>query len=118
MKRKDLFYLIFFLTILIIRISIFLVPNIDIKFFDLVIHHFWFGILLISISIFIQKKYNLKKIYTFAIGLGLVIDELIFILLGAGGDKIYWGLLPLLGTILLVIGIFLIRKKIISTLNL
>ncbi len=107
-----MFYLILIATILIVRISIIIVPEVDIKFLDIVIHHFWFGIILMIIGLVIPKQKVYPKIFLYGIGAGLIIDQLIFMILGAGKDKEYWALPSLLGTIIIALVIYPIRTKI------
>ena len=111
MKKEDLFYLIFVLSILVARLSVFLFPEVDIEVFGVIVHHFWLGAFLAALSLIPSKKYRLAKLYTFAIGLGLVIDQLVFMALGAGKDIQYWSLLSLIGMIVLAIAIFPFREK-------
>jgi|TARA_Y100000310_G_C20000184_1_gene498125 peptidoglycan/LPS O-acetylase OafA/YrhL len=112
MKRENLFYLILIVTILIIRISIIIVPEVDIKFLDIVIHHFWFGVILMIIGVIVPKQKVYPKILLYGIGAGLIVDQLIFMILGAGKDKEYWALPSLLGTIIIVLVIYPIRTKV------
>jgi len=114
-KKGNLFYLIIILTILVMRISLFLLPpNTHVRVLGIVIHHFWFGILLIGIGLIIPKKKEYIKIFAYAIGVGLIIDELIFMVLGAGTDRQYWALPSMLGMIIILLVIFPIREKIIN----
>jgi len=99
------------LTILIVRISIIIVSEVDIKFLDMVIHHFWFGVILMIIGLIIPKQETHPKILLSGIGAGLIIDQLIFMILGAGEDKEYWELPYLLGTIIIALVIYPIRIK-------
>ncbi len=112
MKRRNLFYLLFVSTVIVIRLGVFFVPNVDFTFLDFVLHHFWFGILLISVSFLFMKKKHFR-IILFAIGCGLFVDELAFMMMGAGGDNEYWGWLSVGGTILIgcIVGIF--RKNLL-----
>ena len=112
MKRENLFYLVLIATILIARISIIIVPEVDIKFLDIVIHHFWFGVILMIIGLIIPKQKVYPKILLYGIGAGLIIDQLIFMILGAGKDKEYWALPSLLGTIIIALVIYPIRTKV------
>ncbi len=107
-----MFYLILIVTILIIRISIIIVPEVDIKFLDIVIHHFWFGVILMIIGVIVPKQKVYPKILLYGIGAGLIVDQLIFMILGAGKDKEYWALPSLLGTIIIVLVIYPIRTKV------
>lgn len=114
MKKENLFYLLIVITILITRISIIIVPEFDIKLFDVVIHHFWFGIVLFLAGLIIPKNNRYLKIVLYGIGVGLVIDQLVFMILGAGKDKEYWALPPLLGAIIIALAVFPIRKKLVD----
>lgn len=111
MKRENLFYFVMILTILIARITIIIVPEVDIKFLDIVIHHFWFGVLLMIIGLIIPKLKTYPKILIYGIGAGLIADQLVFMILGAGKDKEYWTLISLLGMIIIAIMIYPIRTK-------
>ncbi len=112
LKKEDFFYLLILLTMLVTRISIIIVPEVDIKISNIIIHHFWFGVILIVLGFFISKKRVYSKIWIYAWGAGLIIDQLIFMILGAGQDKEYWALSSLLGTIIIAGIIFPIRTKI------
>ena len=116
MKRENLFYLLVLVTILISRISIIIVPEVDIKFLNIIIHHFWFGVILMAIGFLIPKQKTSSKIWLYGIGAGLIIDQLVFMLLGAGQDKEYWALPSLLGTIIIASVIFPIRQKVTKVL--
>ena len=117
MKKENLFYIIFILTIIIARISIIVFPEFDIKFLGVIIHHFWFGVILLAIGLIISEKYESLKLYFYSIGVGLMVDQLVFMILGAGRDKEYWALPSLLGTILLAIIIYPMRARIINVLR-
>jgi hypothetical protein len=112
MKRENLFCLLIILTIIIARISVIIVPEVDIRFLDIIIHHFWFGVILLFIGLIISKKKEYLKIFLYGIGIGLIIDQLVFMILGAGKDKQYWALPSLLGTIIITIIIWKFRLKI------
>jgi hypothetical protein len=111
-KKENLFYILLILTIIGTRLSVVLVPEVDLIVLGLIIHHFWFGIILAIIGLIIPKKYDWIKIIIYAIGFGLIIDQLIFMILGAGKDAQYWALPSLLGTIILALVILPLRKKI------
>jgi hypothetical protein len=110
-KKENLFYLIFILTIVLIRVGVFLIPNVDIVFWNVVIHHFWFGVVLLIAWLLIKE--NKIGIYSFGIGSGLMVDQLAFILLGSGGDFEYWGP-SLLGAVVLAVLIYFFRRKIVK----
>ncbi|OGG61026.1 hypothetical protein A3C86_04180 [Candidatus Kaiserbacteria bacterium RIFCSPHIGHO2_02_FULL_49_16] len=113
MKNEDLFFLAFFLTILAVRLSVVIVPEVDILFNNIIIHHFWFGLIIAGIS-FLFTKHTLCTLLLLAVGTGLMMDELIFVLLGAGHDKEYWSIPSLLGVFIGVLAAFLLRRKIVA----
>ncbi len=115
MKKDNLIFIIITCTVLAIRLSVFLVPNIDINVSGFIVHHFWFGLFMILVSLLISN--NLTRIYLCSIGIGLTIDQLFFMLSGAGGDKEYWSILSIYGAIFSLIIIFLLRKIIVSNLR-
>ncbi len=114
MKRKNLLYLSFILTIVIIRVGVFLIPGVDITVGKFILHHFWFGVLLLMINFFIKEGRFNQKFILFGIGLGLFLDELIFMLLGGGGDLQYWNIYSVIGTMLIVLLIFFLRGEILG----
>lgn len=102
------------LTIIITRISIILVPEVDIIIFNVVIHHIWFGVIIVLLGLFIPKKNVSAKILFYGVGLGLALDQVVFTLLGSGKDAEYWAWPSSLGTILLTILFFPFRKKVLN----
>lgn len=110
MKKENIFYLILILTIIVARLLILIFPEVDIKFFDIVVHHFWLGIVLMIFGWLVSNE-NVK-LYFLGIGFGLVIDQIVFIILGAGKDQEYWALPSLLGMVILVVAIYFVRAKI------
>ena len=111
MKKENLFFLLILITILITRISIIIIPEVNITLFNIIIHHFWFGVILMLIGLFIPKKLFIFKIGIYGIGAGLIIDQLIFMILGAGQDKEYWAFPSLIGMIIMTFIVFELRKK-------
>ncbi|MAG78228.1 hypothetical protein CL616_02570 [archaeon] len=98
--KLELFSLI---TILILRVSVLLVPEVDVTFFNVIVHHFWFGIPIFVLGYFLRKSWIL------GVGLGFMIDQLFFLLLGGGGDIEYWGL-PSMSGVLVLVGLLLGRR--------
>ncbi len=113
MKNENRFYLIIVLTILIMRLSkLIFLQNIHFSINGIIIHHFWFGLVLLLIGFFIPKKKKIAKILLSGIGLGLVIDESIFMILGGGLDREYWKLPSVIGAVLVAIIVYPFRKRI------
>ena len=111
-KKENLFYILLILTIISIRLGVFLIPEVDVSFIGLNIHHFWFGVIIVLIALIVPKKYDWVKIVLYAIGLGLIVDQLVFMLLGAGKDAQYWALPSLFGAIIIALIILPFRQKI------
>ena len=100
-------------TILVTRLSVFLIPEVDVTFGGIIIHHFWFGAILLLGALFIPEN-NPFRIWLYAVGSGLFVDQLVFMILGAGNDKEYWSLPSVLGTIVLTGLIFFTRKRLVQ----
>lgn len=113
MKKENLFYIITILTILLIRLEFFIFPNNKLIFYGFRIHHFYIGLLLILIVLLIPKVYNKIKLVLFSIGVGLVADELIFIIFNLWAVTSYWSIYSIIGVIVIEAIIFAERKHII-----
>ncbi|MBS3166948.1 hypothetical protein J4403_01935 [Candidatus Woesearchaeota archaeon] len=115
MQKENLFYFVFILTVLVSRLLVYLFPNRDIILFGWVIHHFWFGLWVFLVSFLIRKK---KDVLIFsAMGLGLMADEIVFMILGAGGDTEYWSKVVIFGTCVALLLIYILRKRISKLFN-
>ena len=113
MKKENLFYLIVVLTILAIRLSkFFFLQNVHLIVSGIVIHHFWIGFVSLIFGFLIPKKMKISKILLYAIGMGLIIDELVFMVFGGGLDIDYWKLQSVIGAVFIATIIFPFRKKI------
>ena len=108
MSAENYFFLIFFITILLTRVFIFFkpIPSPTVKNFRL--HHYMYGFVLMLASLLI------KNITMFAIGLGLFVDELAYLLLRGKTHRHNYSFPSLLGTALFVLFIFLVRAKLIK----
>jgi len=117
MEKQNLFYIVFVLTILLFRIFLFLFPalDIDVIILGFEIHHIGFGLIIVLIGLVMPNKHPVLKTIVFAVGFGMVIDEVIFIALGAGKVATnYWAPASLIGTAILAISIFPLRKRIMG----
>jgi len=88
-----------------------LIPGVDIRIKKISIHHFWIGLALF-IGIYFLPLGQTLSLVGLAIGLGLIIDEFTFIILGGGSDKEYQSVPSLLGTLVIVGVIYFFREKI------
>lgn len=113
LQKPTLFFIVFVSTIFVIRLFVFLVPEANITFLGLVIHHFWFGVALLLGAIFLPENHSLR-IFLYGVGGGLLVDQLFFMLIGAGNDKEYWSLPSFLGAVLLTGLIFFIKERVIQ----
>lgn len=113
MKKENILFLTALITIILVRLKIYLFP-VHLYIGNSILYHFWIGVFLIIISLIIPNKFNKTKLYTLGIGLGLFIDELIFMLTGAGSFTQYWSLSSTLGAFILIIILFLSRKNIVK----
>lgn len=111
MKRGNIFYFIFILTILAIRLGVFLFPQKKLIIGGTIIHHFWIGAVLILFVLLLPKKYTGLRIIMFSAGLGLVADELIYIILGGRTVSEYWSIYSVVGAIMMTAIIFATRKR-------
>lgn len=97
------FFLIFATTVLITRVYLYFRPTASPTIHGFRLHHYMYGLVLIVIGLIVQW------LPLYAIGLGLFVDELAFILLRGKthGDNYSWK--SLAGTVLFVIAVFLLR---------
>lgn len=89
-------------AVLASRLSVVFFPGREVKIFNVVIHHFWYGIIFLVLAYLLPKEIRLLKLAAFGVGLGFVLDELVFMILGGGDDIAYWAPLSLIGTVILL----------------
>jgi len=114
MKRDSIFYILFVLTILVIRLEVFIFPANKIMIDGLRVNHFWIGAVLVLFSLFLLKNYNALKIIIFPIGLGLVADELTFMIFSHRTSNDYWSVYSIAGLVIIMIMVFVFREKLLS----
>lgn len=104
-------YISVLFTIIAIRLFSWMFPQIFLNDFDL--YHFYFGIMLLLIGSIILLFTPLKnenipyKIILFSIGIGLTVDQFIFLIVKEKTEQGYWELPSLLGTLLFTVTIFI-----------
>ena len=101
MKKEDKLFLISFITIILVRISVFVNP-VHLIIFGIIIHHFWIGLALMLIGFMYREKIRLLCL---GVGVGLMIDEFGFMINGGGSFTEYWSLYSIISVIVLL-GIF------------
>lgn len=102
----DKYFLIFFLTIIVIRTAVWLkpIPGPTIKGFRT--HHYMYGLLGIILSLVIHSP------LLYSIGLGLFVDELTYLLIGGKTHEDNYSKTSLIGTFLFVVLVYFLRYKI------
>ena len=118
MRAENLFFLTALLTILVIRFSIYIsryfMPERHLMIGKYIFHHFWFGFVFLLIAWLISSNLESLKLILFGAGLGIIADELVFMLLGGGGFAYYWALPSVIGAILSLIALYLLRLKVVE----
>jgi len=99
----NLFFLIFLITILITRLFLFLHPTPAPTIGKFRTHHYMFGILGIVLGIFTHL------IVICAVGWGLFVDELTYLLIGGKSHEDNYSKISLLGTFFFIILTFILR---------
>ncbi len=101
------FFMIFLGTVIVTRIFLFLkpIPAPTIKGFR--IHHWMYGVVGILITLLIHS------LILYAVGLGLFVDELTYILIGGKSHKDNYSKISLFGTVIFVIIVFVARDYLI-----
>ena len=112
MDKGNVFFLVFILTILVIRTSIFLFPEQKIRISEIVIHHFWIGLVFVLIALLL-KGFESDWVL-FSVGLAMVADELIYMILGAGPVSNYWNIYSVSGAVLNSVIVFILKNRIIG----
>jgi hypothetical protein len=105
MLDSDRFFLIFIFTILIVRTALFLhpFPSPTVKNFRF--HHWMYGVAIITISFFTSSGTLL------AIGVGLFVDELTFLLIKGRTHEDNYSIKSLAGTAAFIMLSFLFREQ-------
>ena len=111
-KEPTAFILTFLLTILLIRLVLYLHPF-DVVYHNKELHHFWFGLIFFIAGLLIKNKYKYLKIFLLGVGLGALIDELLLILMKLSSD-IYWSGIYIIEIIILSLLIIIYRKNILT----
>lgn len=107
LSTANYFFLIFFLTVVVIRVFLYFKPTSGPTIMGLRVHHYMFGLVLVLIG------YVLANITIYAIGLALFIDEFTYILINGETHKDNYSMISIIGTVIFVILVFLLRGKLI-----
>ncbi len=104
MSIQDYFFVIFLATILITRIFLYFKPIASPKIKGFRLHHYMYGIILIILGLLS----NTLTVY--AIGFGLFIDELTFIMIKGKSHKDNYSNKSLIGTAGFIIITFMLKS--------
>lgn len=115
MNNEDYFYLLVVFAVLFERFLVFIYPS-HLIIGGLLIHHFWVGLLSGVIGLLVSSKYSILKFLLLGVGLGLLFDELVFLLFGGGSFSEYWSNYSVIGVIFLLVILFCFRRKVFQKL--
>lgn len=104
----DDFFFIFLGTIVATRFFLFLKPLPAPTVGKLRVHHYMYGLLGIVIALAI------RSLTLYAVGWGLFVDELTYLIIGGKPHKDNYSALSLSGTVILIIVIFFLRSWIVA----
>ncbi|MBI2638313.1 hypothetical protein HYW83_01850 [Candidatus Peregrinibacteria bacterium] len=108
MPLHDTFFAIFFVTILIVRIAVFVKPIAAPTIRGWRTHHWMYGFILIITSTIFQI------VPMFAIGLALFVDELTFLLMRGKTHADNYSRTSLFGTIFFVLIVYFLRSSLVN----
>src|SRR3989338_11491260 len=99
LSPENKFFLIFIITIIITRVSLFIAglyasdaDNLGVTLFGLRLHHYMYGLGLIPLGIVFAK------VFLYALGWGLFVDELTYLLIGGQNHADNYSWISLAGT--------------------
>ncbi len=107
MNLADKFFVIFFITIICVRVFILIYPISSPTIYGIRIHHYMYGIIGIPIAL------ALGSLPVYAISIALFVDELTFILTRGKTHRDNYSYPSLVGTTLFIIIVFIFRSYII-----
>ena len=108
MASADQFFLIFLCTILITRIFLFYKPISSPTIGNFRMHHYMYGIAAIIIGLI------MNSIVIYAIGLGLFIDELTYLLIKGKTHADNYSAKSLIGTLFFIVIICVLRNHLVN----
>lgn len=101
------FFIIFILTVIITRVLVFLFPISSPTFGKFRIHHYMYGIFGIILGLFFQS------LIIYAVGWGLFIDELTYLLMRGKTHKDNYSKISLTGTLLFIVIILIFKDYLV-----
>ncbi|MFA5897555.1 MAG: hypothetical protein WC829_00440 [Hyphomicrobium sp.] len=98
------FFFLFLSTVGVIRAFLYIRPVPGPTVFGVRLHHYSFGLVAVAVGL------SLNSLPFFAIGLGLVADELTYLAMGGHTHEDNYSRASLAGTALVVVAVFLTRQ--------
>lgn len=114
-KKEDFFYLFFIIAIVATRWYLAVFPS-HLVIVGFTIHHFWTGLVLTVIAFLLSSKFEKIKLILFGVGLGLLVDEFVFIMVGGYDFEQYWAFYSVVGVFVLLWVVYFFRMKIVKSL--
>ncbi len=99
----DYFFLTFLVTVIITRLFLFLCPIPSPTIGKLRIHHYMYGVTGIVIGLL------LKSIFLYAVGLGLFVDEITYLIIHGKNHEDNYSKISLLGTFFFILLVYILR---------
>jgi len=119
MKRENKFFLIIILTVFITRMFLLFIPTNSIIYTDSY-HHIYTGIIALVVLTIINYKFHKKIFYPFAIVMGMILDEIIYIIppiLEDTNKSSYFAPQAMIYLTITLIIVFIWRKSITSRID-
>jgi hypothetical protein len=108
LKPSDLFFIVFLATILVTRIALYIRPTASPTIDGFRLHHYMYGIVIAIIGVLC------KNIVVFSIGLGLLIDEIPYLIIHGKTHKDNYSEKSLAGVLILTLIVLLARNFLIK----
>ncbi|MBT4174808.1 hypothetical protein HOC80_00080 [archaeon] len=119
MKKEDKFFLVVLATVILVRMVLFFLPG-DEFFYNDYYHHIYFGMLLMFVFAFYNYEMHHKLFYPFAVAVGFIIDELIYLFPWFMNDinkEAYFSWYSLCFTAVGLIVVYVMRKFFVKEVN-
>lgn len=107
----NIFSVVFLSTVLITRVLVYVYPKKSPTILGFRTHHYMYGLAICLLA------YFTKTVWLLAIGLGLFVDELTYLLIGGKTHNDNYSKISLLGTVIFTVILFLFSSKVVNLLR-
>jgi hypothetical protein len=107
MKKSMKFFWVVFATVMAVRLFMFFVPADNLAYEDYY-HHAYFGVIFLLALVLYNHQFHHKLFYLFAVAIGLIVDETIYLLPVLIEDISKAGYYSWYSWILTAVGLFII----------